>query len=248
MNGVHAFALTLGKIKQMNVVITGASRGIGKAIAEKFAAEGADLFLCARNMDAGLQWQQELMKQYGIRISTFNADLGDEHATKSFAAQLLGALDGIDVLVNNTGMYEPGSIYNEKEGQLEHMLAVNLFSAYHLTRALVPSMMARKSGHIFNMSSIAALQAYPNGGSYSISKWAMAGFSKNLREEMKAFQIKVTTVHPGATMSSSWDGFDIDPKRIMEAKDIAEMIVAASKLSPQACVEDIIMRPQLGDL
>ncbi len=98
------------------------------------------------------------------------------------------------------------------------------------------------------MSSIASFQAYPNGGAYSVSKWAIAGFSKNLREEMKPFNIKVTTVHPGATLSSSWDGFNIDPNRIMETDDIAKMIVAASNLSPQACVEDIIIRPQLGDL
>lgn len=240
--------LTLRKFNQMNVVITGASRGIGKAIAEKFAAEGADLYLCSRNMDTTLSWQQSLMERHGINVSSFNADLGDATATRQFGADVLKAAGPVDVLVNNTGIYEPGSIYNEKEGQLEHMLAVNLFSAYHLTRAIVPSMIDRKSGHIFNMSSIAALQAYPNGGSYSISKWAMAGFSKNLREEMKPYNIKVTTVHPGATMSSSWDGFNIDPKRIMEAHDIAAMIVAASKLSPQACVEEIVMRPQLGDL
>jgi short-subunit dehydrogenase len=76
----------------------------------------------------------------------------------------------------------------------------------------------------------------------------MAGFSMNLREEMKEFNIKVTTVYPGATLTSSWDGFDIDPKRVMETSDIAKMIVAATKLSPQACVEEILIRPQLGDL
>lgn len=92
------------------------------------------------------------------------------------------------------------------------------------------------------------MKAYPNGGSYSISKWALDGFSKNLREEMKAFNVKVTTVYPGATLTSSWDGMDIDSKRILEAADIAKMIIAASELSAQACVEDIVIRPQLGDL
>jgi short-subunit dehydrogenase len=128
------------------------------------------------------------------------------------------------------------------------MISVNLYSAYHFTRTLLPVMMKAKQGHIFNMCSIASLNAYANGGSYSISKFALLGFSKNLREEMKPFGIKVTAVCPGATMSNSWDGVDIDPERIMEAKDIAEMIFAASKLSPMAVVEDIILRPQLGDL
>lgn len=232
----------------MNVVVTGASRGIGRSIAEHFAAEGANLFLCSRNMDNTAKWQQELMEKFGINITTFNADLGKEAEAKGFGEQLLKATDRIDVLVNNTGIYEPGSIYNEKEGQLEHMLNVNLLSAYHLTRSLIPTMIRQKSGHIFNICSIAALKAYPNGGSYSISKWALAGFSKNLREEMKAFNIKVTTVHPGAVFSSSWEGSGVDPKRIMEVQDISRMIIAASKLSAQACVEEIVIRPQLGDL
>lgn len=232
----------------MNVVITGASKGIGKGIAEYFAAEGANLLLCSRNMDNTIEWQQELMKKNGISITSFNADLSDAHQVKSFADQVLKATDTIDILVNNAGTYQPGSVYNEPGGQLENMMNLNLYSAYHLTRALVPSMIKRKSGHIFNICSIAALKAYANGGSYSISKWALAGFSENLREEMKAFNIKVTSVHPGATLSSSWDGADIDPKRIMEVGDVAKMIIAASKLSPQACVETIVLRPQLGDL
>jgi len=232
----------------MNVVVTGASKGIGRSIAENFAAAGANLFLCSRNMDATLQWQQELMKQYNVNVTAFNADLSTEQGAKSFGEQLLKATDQIDVLVNNTGMYEPGSIYNEGEGQLERMLDVNLLSAYHLTRSLIATMIKKRAGHIFNICSIAALKAYPNGGSYSISKWALAGFSKNLREEMKEFNIKVTTVHPGATYTSSWEGSGVEHERIMEVNDVAAMIVAASKLSPQACVEEIILRPQLGDL
>jgi short-subunit dehydrogenase len=232
----------------MNVVITGASRGIGKELAEHFAKEGADLYLCSREMEKTIQWQQALMEQYQIKVVSFNADLGDADDTKAFGEQLLDALDHVDVLINNAGVYQPGSIHNEPEGQLEKMMAVNLFSAYHLTRILVPRMIERKSGHIFNMSSIAALKAYQNGGSYSISKFALTGFSKNLREELMEHGIKVTTVYPGATMTSSWDGSGIDPTRIMESSDIAKMIVAASKLSPQACVEDIVIRPILGDL
>jgi short-subunit dehydrogenase len=109
-------------------------------------------------------------------------------------------------------------------------------------------MIQKGVGHIFNICSIASLNAYANGGSYSISKFALFGFSKNLREELKPKGIKVTSVMPGATLSASWDGFDIDPNRIMEVNDVAEMILAASKLSSMAVVEDIVMRPQLGDL
>jgi short-subunit dehydrogenase len=131
---------------------------------------------------------------------------------------------------------------------LEEMITTNLYSAYHLTRLFINQMMEQRSGHIFNICSIASLKAYDNGGSYSISKFALLGFSKNLREEMKPYGVKVTAVLPGATMSASWDGFNIEPNRIMEANDIAQMVYTASQLTPQAVVEDIVLRPQKGDL
>lgn len=232
----------------MNVVITGASKGIGKAIAEQFARSGADLFLCSRQMDKTLHWQQDLMEQYNTSIISHNADLGVADEVKYFGKKVLEAFGKVDILINNAGVFEPGTVHQEPEGQLEKMMNVNLYSAYHLTRILAPAMIKNKSGHIFNICSVAALQAYPNGGSYSISKWALLGFSRNLREEMKPHGIKVTAVHPGATLTGSWEGFEIDPSRIMEADDIASMVLAAASLSPQACVEDILMRPQLGDL
>ena len=142
----------------------------------------------------------------------------------------------------------PGGVCDEPEGTLEKLIAVNLYSAYHLTRAILPKMIQARRGHIFNMCSIASLHAYKNGGSYSISKFALMGFSKNLREELKEYHIKVTAVYPGAVMTDSWSGFDNSDNRIMQADDVAKMILTASKLSPQAVVEDIILRPLLGDL
>jgi len=153
-----------------------------------------------------------------------------------------------DVLINNAGQFIPGSVYNEPEGALEKTIEVNLYSAYHLTRLLLPKMIEAKNGHIFNICSIASIQAYHNGGAYSISKFALLGFSKNLREEMKPHNIKVTSVIPGAAYTDSWSSSGIDSKRMMEADDVAKMVYTASQLSPQACVEEIIMRPQLGDL
>lgn len=232
----------------MNVVITGASQGIGRGIAEAFARQGADLFLCARHMDREMHWQQDLMEQYNTSVMSHNADLSEEAAVKGFAAKVLEAFPTIDVLVNNAGVFEPGTVHGEPEGQLETMIRVNLYSAYHLSRALLPRMMERKQGHIFNICSVAALQAYPAGGSYSISKWALLGFSRNLREEMKPYGVKVTAVHPGATMTRSWAAAGVNADRIMQVEDIAKLVVAAASLSPQACVEDILVRPQLGDL
>ena len=233
----------------MKVVITGASRGLGFSMAEAFAAEGHDLFLTARNDVKLYQALESLMGRFPDQIIKARAfDLGSKQGALGFGNWVLG-LDVVpDILINNAGTFEPGRVMDEPDGQLEHMLQVNMLSAYYLTRTFLPALIKRKSGHIFNIASIAGLQAYPNGGSYSISKFALYGFSKNLREELKPHQIKVTAVLPGAAYTDSWSGSGIDPKRIMEAGDIAAMIYAASRLSPQACVEDIILRPQLGDL
>lgn len=232
----------------MNVIITGASKGIGKAIAAQFAASGNNLFLCSRGEKSLYDAVAELQLLYpNASISGMPADMADKTAIDAFADWCLQK-GTPDILVNNAGYFIPGSIHNEAEGTLEAMLQSNLFSAYHLTRKLIPAMMDAKKGHIFNICSIASLHAYANGGSYSISKYALAGFSKNLREEMKPHGIKVTAVYPGAVLTSSWDGFDIDPNRIMEAADIAKMVFAASQLSPMAVTEDIVIRPQLGDL
>jgi short-subunit dehydrogenase len=233
----------------MNIVITGASKGFGKAFAEQFAAQGHNLFICSRSETALYKTVEDLMKYYpDITVKANAFDLSIKEQAKAFGNWVLSFNMPIDILINNAGLFDPGSVHNEPEGTLEHMLDVNLFSAYHVTRAIIPQMIKQKSGHIFNMCSIASLHAYNNGGAYSISKYALAGFSRNLREEMKPYGIKVTAVYPGAAFTDSWAGSGVDPKRIMEAKDIAIMVYAASQLSPQACVEDIILRPQLGDL
>jgi short-subunit dehydrogenase len=232
----------------MNIVITGASKGMGKAIAEKFLSPANTLFICSRN-ETELEATARELNNNGGTVKYFAEDLSDKKGTDRLAAWILEQNNIVpDILVNNAGQFIPGSIYNEEEGTLEKMIAVNLYSAYHLTRTLLPSMMEKRSGHIFNMCSIASLHAYNNGGAYSISKLALMGFSKNLREEMKAYNIKVTAVYPGAVYTSSWKGSDVSLSRIMEVNDVASMVYAASQLSPMACVEDIIIRPFLGDL
>jgi len=232
----------------MNVIITGASKGLGKEIARQFATKGNTLIVCARGELALYNMMAEIQNEYpDAVIKAMPVDMSLKAEINLFAEWCL-QIGVPDILVNNAGRFIPGSINNEEEGILEEMINTNLYSAYHLTRALLPSMLEKKRGHIFNICSVASLQAYNNGGSYSISKFALLGFSKNLREELKPTGIKVTTVLPGAAYTDSWSGSGVDPKRIMEADDVAKMIFASSQLSPQAVVEDIILRPQLGDL
>jgi short-subunit dehydrogenase len=237
-----------GDREKKNVVITGASKGIGKAIAARFALAGNTLWLCARTEKQLKQTAEELVQRYpGCVIHTKCVDVSKREEIKQFGNWIPDS-ESVDILVNNAGQFLPGSVYSEEEGVLEQMIETNLYSAYHITRYFLPGMMQRKQGHIFNICSIASIQSYANGGSYSISKFAMLGFSKNLRDELKPYQIKVTAVLPGAVYTDSWSNSGIDPGRIMEAADVAEMIYSASRLSVQACVEEIVLRPQQGDL
>lgn len=232
----------------MNIIITGASKGIGYAIANTFAAAGHNLYLTSKTPADLATAAAALQKAYpSIKVDFVHADLSIQGQVHCFSEWVLERTTP-DVLVNNAGYFLPGLLQDEAEGQLEAQLNANLFSAYHLTRDLLPSMLKAQQGHIFNICSIASLQAYPNGGSYSISKYALLGFSTNLRLELKDKGIKVTAVCPGATYTNSWKGSGVSEDRIMEADDIAKMIYAATQLSPQAVVEDIVLRPQLGDL
>ena len=231
-----------------SVIITGASKGIGKAIALAFAARGHQLFLCARNEEALKETVAQIKTAFPASTVHYKiADLSKKQEAIDFGNWCLSFVEP-DILVNNAGHYVPGELCNEPDGQMEAQLAVNLMSAYHLTRTVISDMIQRGSGHIFNICSIASLAAYPSGGSYSVSKFALDGFTKNLREELKTKGIKVTGVYPGAVMTNSWAGFDNSSGRIMEPSDIAEMVVSASNLSAQACVEEILIRPLLGDL
>jgi short-subunit dehydrogenase len=232
----------------MKVVITGASQGIGYAIAEAFAKAGHDLFLVSKTEGSVQKAAAQLSALYGnVTIQHMSTDLSVKENCIAFSKWVLG-FGTPDILINNAGFFLPGSLETEEDGLLEKLMNANLFSAYHTTRGFLPTMIQKGKGHIFNICSIASLKSYPNGGSYGISKYALHGFSQNLRTELKDKGIKVTGVYPGATYTNSWSGSGVAPERIMEANDVAQMIYAASQLSPQAVVEDIVLRPQLGDL
>lgn len=233
----------------MNAVITGGSKGIGFDIAKTLVREGYNIILCARHGGDLDQAQKELVRiNPHVDVLCHTVDLGDKQQIIDFAAWVKTKWSTIQVLVNNAGLFRPGQITTEEDGLLENMMAVNVYSAYHVTRFLLPLMLPQKQGHIFNLCSIASFMAYPNGGSYSMSKFALLGFSRVLREELKASGIKVTALLPGATWSDSWQGVDLPEDRLIATADIGKLVLAILQLSPSADVEELIIRPQLGDL
>jgi short-subunit dehydrogenase len=229
-------------------VITGGTKGIGKAIVEKLAHQGFAIFTCARNQKdlEGLQFYIE--NKYGVKLYYEVADLSKKEDCKRFTKSVLNVQAPIEILVNNTGYFVPGFIHQEEDGILEQMIETNLYSTYFVTKGIVQRMIEQKSGHIFNMCSTASITAYTNGGSYCIAKFAQYGLTKVLREELKVHNVRVTAILPGATYTSSWEGANVTPERLMKPEDVAEALWGCYQLSEQSVVEEILIRPQLGDL
>ncbi|MBK9105990.1 MAG: SDR family oxidoreductase [Saprospiraceae bacterium] len=233
----------------MNAVITGSTKGIGRAVLLALAREGWNVAATSRNLEDLEALQDEVTQGYpGQECLIHWVDFAEKEETIKYGEDILAIWPEIDLLINNAGVFLPGSVHGEDDGALESTMALNLYSPYYLTRTLLPGMMNRKQGHIINMCSIASFMSYPNGGSYTISKFAMLGFSKALREEMKPHGIKVTSIMPGATWSASWGNAPYAPDRLMPAEDVAEAVLACTRMGPSSVVEEIIIRPQLGDL
>ncbi len=230
------------------VVVTGGTKGIGKAILTLFASNGYSVVTCSRNEEDLDALKAELSEKFDCKVNVHAADLSMKEDCQDFIEFIKLIGKPVEVLVNNTGRFLPGEILEEPEGALEDLINTNLFSAYHVTRGIVSFMKGAEKGHIFNMCSTASITAYKNGGAYCISKFALYGMSKVLREELKESGIRVTSVLPGATLTASWEGVDIPEERFMKAQDVADMVYGTYQLSAQSVVEDLVIRPQLGDL
>lgn len=231
------------------IVVTGCTKGIGLAVVTTFANMGFNIAGCARNASdlSGLKQLLEQINPHAVH-TLVKCDVSNTDEINAFVEKVNSVYGRIDVLVNNAGVFLPGRITDEKEGTLEHLLSTNVTSAYRITRGFLPGMMSEKSGWVFNICSIASLQAYEGGGSYSISKFALLGFSKQLRHEMKQHNIKVTAVMPGATLTDSWAGSDLPEHRFIKPEDIARTIKGVYELSDYTDVEEIVIRPVKGDI
>jgi NAD(P)-dependent dehydrogenase (short-subunit alcohol dehydrogenase family) len=231
------------------IVITGASQGIGAAIAREFAREvrGPRLALIARN-ERNLRRVAAVCAKLGARAKTFVCDVTDPAAVAATSAAVERAFGLADVLVNNAGAFEPRPFLEETVENFDRMFAVNLRSAFLVSKAFVPAMAKRGSGHVFLMSSIAGLDAYPNATAYCAAKFGVTGLGAVMRRELRAKGVRVTTLYPGATWTPSWEKSGVKPERLMPARSVARAIVDAWRLGPDAVVEDIVLRPPLGDV
>jgi NAD(P)-dependent dehydrogenase (short-subunit alcohol dehydrogenase family) len=229
-------------------VVTGASHGIGRAVAVAFAREPeARLALVSRD-ESLLEEARALCREEGAEAELYLCDVTDEEAVKATAAAIRERWGTPDVLVNNAGLFEPGPIHDTSNAVFRSQIEVNLISAFIVTKAFLDEMITRGSGHIFFMCSVASIKAYPGGAAYCAAKHGLLGLARSLREETKKDGLRVTAVIPGATFTRSWEGAGLAEERFIPAEDVADALLNAYRLSSRSVVEEIILRPQLGDI
>jgi NADP-dependent 3-hydroxy acid dehydrogenase YdfG len=231
------------------VVITGASQGIGAAIARAFAGgvAGVKLALVARN-SSNLATVAEDCMDLGAHAGVFPCDVSDEAAVGALEAAVRKRFGAVDVLVNNAGKYVGAPFLETTVADFDSMLSANLRSLFLVSRAFAPGMVRRRRGDIFNMGSIAGITALSGAAAYTAAKFGVAGLSKAMRAELKDKGVRVCCVHPGATVSPSWKDSGVPSRRMMPAEDVAAAFLSVYRMTRRTVVEEIVLRPQLGDL
>ena len=232
------------------ILITGASQGIGAAIARVFARElgsTARLALVARTAGRLARVAQSCTGA-GATAEAFPCDVSDEAAVAALARAVTERLGAVDVLINNAGTFRPAPFLQTTIGDFDALWRANVRSVFLVSQAFAPAMVKRGRGDVFNMSSIAGLQPYPGGAAYCAAKFAVAGLSKVMRAEWRDAGVRVCTVYPGATVSPSWAGSGVKEERLMPATDVARAFFDVFRMSRRTVVEEIILRPQRGDV
>jgi len=229
-------------------VVTGASKGIGFSVAKRLAEAGFSLFIVGRDNARLLEAKSQLLLAGAPEVHTFSGDLSQSDVAKRCTAKIFETWSSLTVLVNNAGVFLPGTMMEEEEGQFETLMTTNMNSAYHVTKGLWPLLRLSNRAHVFNMCSIASITAYAAGGSYSVSKFAMLGFSKSLRLEGMPHDIRVTAILPGATLTDSWAGVDLPSTRFIKPEDVANALYSAFVINENTVMEEVLLRPILGDI
>lgn len=232
----------------MVVVVTGASQGIGRAIAEAFATEEeAQVALVARTQSK-LETVAEQCRARGGEALVVPTDVADEDAVADMAETVQDEWGVPDVLVNNAGIFRYAPLDELTLEGFREQIDVNLTGAFAVTQAFLPAMRERGQGHLFYMGSVASIMAYPGNAGYCAAKHGIRGLARVVREETKDEDLRVTTVLPGATWTSTWEGIDLPEERFMPPEDIAHAVVEAYHLSDRTVLEELILRPQEGDV
>lgn len=227
-------------LKNKNALITGAGKGIGKAVALALAAEGTNVILLARTT-ADLEHTAAEAKAFGVKTLILTADIADINSVNAAVKTALDEFKTIDILINNAGVGKFGKFLELTPEEFENIIRVNLMGVYYATRAVLPGMIEQQSGDIVNISSSAGLRGAALTSAYSASKFAVLGLTESLMQEVRKHNIRVTALTPSTVatdMAKNLNLTDGNPETVMQPEDLAELIVAQLKLNKRVFIKD----------
>jgi len=232
-----------------NALITGATQGIGRAIAIAFAKQGISMAICSRNVKDLESLRNELLTvNSNIQVLAHPADCSIKAEVLAFAQAAQDNLGFIKIMVNNVGAFIPALVLDDADGAFETMLNTNLMPAYELYRFFGKRMQQEQSGHIFNICSAASKSPAINAGTYSVTKAALYSLNTVMKLEMQAYKVKVTAVLPGSTLTGSWAGTEVHPSRFVMPEDVAAAVLTAYNMSVGANTDEIVIKPVSGQI
>lgn len=225
-------------------VVTGAGRGIGEAISKRLAAMGAFVLLIARDKERLERVRREI-ESAGGAAQTVQLDLLNERSIAEFAENLRAEHYRCDILINNAAIGGYGKPLHETDpAEWDQLMATNLRAPYLMIRALAPMMIAAKSGHIINISSLAGHSPLPGGAAYSASKWGLNGLTYSVAEELRPHHIRVSVIAPGSTNTRfEGQGDRKDPNKKIQPDDVARVVAMLVTQAPQSFVSEVLLRP-----
>lgn len=225
-------------------LVTGGSRGIGKAIVSKLLALGAAVSFCGRDEEK-LNGAAKALGAGGVKILALRADVTREKEIVALVAATEKKLGEISILVNNAGIGGPGfgSIQEKTEADWDAVMNTNLKSVFLVSRAVIPGMVARRGGDIINISSLAGKNTFAGGGIYCASKWGLMGLSGCMAEDLRAYGIRVSAICPGSVATEFTGRGPKDPKKALTAEDVAHAVAMVATQGTQSFISEVHLRP-----
>lgn len=227
-------------LKNKNALITGAGKGIGKAIAIALAKEGVNVILVSRTQADVDQLAAETAA-LGVKSLALSADVSDITSINSAVEKAFAEFKTIDILINNAGIAAFGNFMALEPDAWEKIIQVNLMGTYYTTRAVLPNMIERQTGDIINISSTAGLNGNALTSAYSASKFAVLGLTDSLMQEVRKYNIRVTALTPSTVatdLALDLKLTDGNPDKVMQSEDVAELIIAQLKLSRRVFIKN----------
>lgn len=241
-------------LKNKIVFITGASSGIGAACAKRFAEQGAKLLLCARNLERLEEQAEQLRNSFGTDVYVFQLDVRDRNAVSKKINTLPPQWQAIDILINNAGLAR--GLETIQEGDIDHwdeMIDTNVKGLLYVSRAVLPGMIARDSGHVINIGSIAGHEVYPKGAVYCASKFAVRAITHGMRIDLIATHVRASSIDPGMVETNfATVRFDGDKelaakiyavREPLSSNDVADAVIYCAQCPPHVNAAEIVLMP-----